>query len=357
MFVTRENLTDFVRNSVESVAGPGSAEQAAVFADATVWADAVGRATHGVWRLPAYLKRIESGLIKCPCELEVVSSSTSATTIDGGNGLGQYVASEAIRKSVELAERSGISCVGVRNSNHFGAGGYFVAEAARSGCLSILTSSSFAKVAAHGGTKAVFGTNPLAIGVPREGKQPLIIDMATSAVSGGSIIQAAEAGYPIPDGAMVDELGHPVTDPAEASQGTLLPFGGAKGSAIALFVELLATCLTGAAPSTEVKSMFSDFSGGAQTGHFVIAIDPSIVGGDRVAFENAVTALLAMIQSSSGGEDNVRLPGDHRWEQLSEAERRGCELTPEALQAIQNVSSRYGIDQPRQFEEKGSYVV
>lgn len=351
MYVSREYLTDFVRESVVKVAGQDSTEQASIFADATVWSDAVGRATHGVWRLPAYLKRIESGLVNCPSQLGVVASSAASLTIDGGNGLGQYVAFEAIRRSVELAGESGIACAGVRNSNHFGAGGYFVAEAARAGSMAILTSSSFAKVAAHGGSKPVFGTNPLAIGVPRPGKQPLIIDMATSAISGGAILQAVEAGHPIPSGVMVDAHGNSITDPAEAGQGSLLPFGGAKGAAIALFVELLATCLTGAAPSTEVKSMFSDFSGGAQTGHFVIAIDPSIVGGDRNAFDTAVDALLTMIQRSSIGENAVRLPGDHRWQNLSESENRGCRLGAEAVKAIQEVSSRYGVELPSEFKK------
>src|SRR2546430_1724762 len=172
-----------------------------------------------------------------------------------------------------LATDAGIGLVTVRNSNHFGAGGYFVDLVARARMLGIATSNSVAKLAPYGGVKPVFGTNPIAIGIPRAAEPPIVVDMATAAVSGGSVLRAAERRESIAEGIVVDADGQPITDARRAGQGAMLPFGGAKGSSLALFVEVLAAVLAQGALSTEVRSMFDDSAGEARVGHCFLVID------------------------------------------------------------------------------------
>jgi len=178
--------------------------QTSRFTEALIWSDLVGRTTHGVWRLPTYLARLEAKVIKCPCSPSFSHDSHAVAIMDGDQGLGHYVGHEAMRCAIGKAEKFGIGAVAVHNSNHFGIGAYFVNLAAERDMIGLAFSNSTAKVVAHGGIKPVFGTNPIAFGAPGRDGSHLLLDMSTSAVCGTQVQRFAEEGLPLPQGIAID---------------------------------------------------------------------------------------------------------------------------------------------------------
>jgi ureidoglycolate dehydrogenase (NAD+) len=339
-----EDLEDFVTDVVVSCGG--DEEQARAFAEVLVWSDAVGRPDHGLWRLGAYLERLERGLIRCPCRPTVTRSAPGLVDIDGDNGFGQYVGRLAVDLAVEAARDAGIALASVRASNHFGVGAYYVDRIAASGMLGLAVSNSVAKVAPHGGVRPVFGTNPLAIGIPRPSSPPVVVDMATAAVSGASVIRAAERGDTLPPGVLVAPDGSPLTDPARADEGAMLPFGGAKGSGVALFVEVLASVVSGAARSSQVRSMFNDFSGPAEMGHAFVVIDVARLSGSD-AYGRRVEELFDEMGEGSAGGQPLRLPGDARWQALATSAAHGVDLDAGTWERMSAIAGRRSVALPR----------
>jgi ureidoglycolate dehydrogenase (NAD+) len=317
-------------------------EQADRFAEALIWSDLVGRSNHGVWRLPTYLARLEAKLIKCPCRPTLCPDRQALAVMDGDQGLGHFVGHEAMRCAIGKAETFGIGAVGVHNSNHFGTGAYFVHLAAEQNMIGLAFSNSFAKVAAHGGIRPVFGTNPFAFGAPgRDGKH-ILLDMSTSMVSGSQMMKFTAAGLPLPEGIAVDEQGSPVTSAHELDKATLLPFGGAKGYGIALMIEILTSVLTGAMFSKNVNSMFKDFSCSGKNGHFFLAIDLGQMINPEV-FSERLELLFKMIRGSGNAEGDVLIPGETRWARYQDNLKRGIPLDLSTLSGLEKLSVRYGI--------------
>ncbi len=317
-------------------------EQGDRFVEALIWSDLVGRSMHGVWRLPAYLARLEAKLIKCPCTPTLRSDRQAVAVMDGDQGLGHFVGYEAMNCAIGKARKFGLGAVGVHNSNHFGTGAYFVQLAAEQNMIGLAFRNSFAKVAAHGGIKPVFGTNPFAFGVPgREGKH-MLLDMSTSMVSGSQAMKCAETGLPLPEGIAVDAHGNAVTDARALDKSTLLPFGGAKGYGLALMVEILSSVLTGAMLSTKVNSMFKNFSDSGKNGHFFIAIDLRQMMDPEI-FSERLELLFSMIRNSGKADGDVLVPGDTRWARYRDNLMRGIPLDPPTLAELEKLAVRYRI--------------
>lgn len=262
--------------------------------------------------------------------------------MDGDQGLGHFVGHEAMSCAISKAERFGIGAVGVHNSNHFGTGAYFVQLAAEQNMIGLAFSNSVAKVAAHGGTRPVFGTNPFAFGVPgRDGKH-MLLDMATSMVSGSQVMKCTEAGLPLPEGIAVDAQGKSITDASELDKGTLLPFGGAKGYGLALMVEILSSVLTGAVFSPKVNSMFRNFSDSGMNGHFFLAIDLGQMMNPEI-FSDRLELLFSTIRSSGNADGDVLIPGETRWAHYRDNLMRGIPLDPPTLSELEKLAARYRI--------------
>lgn len=342
--VAASTLIDFI---VTLLSNEGAdQEQAGIFASALVWSDLIGRSTHGVWRLPAYITRFKKGLIKCPCKPVTHTVSASVATINGDSGFGHYLGHFGMQQAITLAKESGAGIATVSHSNHFGTGAYFVNLAAREGMLGIATSNSIAKLAPAGGRAPVFGTNPIAFGVPRSHARPIIIDMSTAATSGASVIQAAEKGETLPEGILIDREGRPIVDPAKASEGVMLPFGGAKGSGLAFMVELLSGVITGAALSSQVRSMFSDFSGNGDNGHCFIAVDlKKILPMD--IYSSQLEALIDQMRASSPQDGpQVRLPGELRWQTLERQTQEGITLETHIIEELIRLADQFNMPPP-----------
>ncbi len=327
-------------------------EQGLRFAEALIWSDLVGRDTHGIWRLPAYLARLEARLIKCPCSPTLCADSQAVAVMDGDQGLGHYVGHEAMSLAIGKAAKFGVGAVGVHNSNHFGTGAYFVNLAAENNMIGLAFSNSVARVAAYGGREPVFGTNPFAFGVPgREGKN-MLLDMSTSGLCGSQVMKYAEEGKPLPEGIAVDAQGKSVLDARELDSAALLPFGGARGYGIALMIEILSSVLTGALFSTKVNSMFKNFNDSGENGHFFLAIDLSQMGSPEV-FSERLESLFSTVRSSGNAEGDVLVPGDTRWLRKQENTELGIPVDPLTFLGLEKLSVRFGISAPEQVRNDG----
>lgn len=270
-----------------------------------VLSDVWGNASHGLMRLPFYLRRIEQGGINPDAEFRTISSRGGVIALDGEAGLGHWQLWEAAQLGVARAKEFGISLVSVKNSNHCGALGVYLYPALDAGQLSLIFTNGPAVMPAVGGNTPLLSTSPIAAGIPT--KVPMVIDLSTSTVARGKIAAAAKSGGEIPVGWAVDKSGNPITDAKAALQGMLAPLGGAKGFALGLMVEALSAGLSGGSLSTEVPDMFNpdDDTKPQEISHTVVTIDPNDLGeaASYTEFEKMAEQITA-----SGG----RPPGSKR---------------------------------------------
>lgn len=337
--VAASDLERFLRRLL-TAAGVDS-EQTEHVAENLVWNDLVGRRNHGVERLPILLRRLAAGLISASCEVEIRRITPSIAVLDAKDGFGQHAAVLATDQAIGLARSEGVGVVGVKNSNFYGSGAYYLHRAASAGMVSIVLSNSFPKVAAAGGVKPVLGTNPLAFGAPRRDRRSLLIDMSTAALAGSTVRECAETGSSLEEGLLIDKDGAPITDPAQAKQGTLLPAAGAKGFGLALMVEILAGILTGAGVSHGVASIYENFDEAGHSGHFVLTLDIQRFM-TREAFYDRLDRLTALLRAS-GPEGAVSLPGEARWAAYDENTKLGVPIAPHVAATLAERAAHFGI--------------
>lgn len=299
-----------------------SAAQSEATARHMVWCESAGRHNFGIERIPVHVKRLTAGVLDGCSEPEVHRLAASLARLDARAGFGYFAAERAMDLAVAMARETGLGAVGVLGSNFFGAGAYYVNRAAEAGMASLALSNSFPKVVAHGGLKPVLGTNPFAFGAPARDGRHLLVDMATSALAGSTVREHKAVGKPLPPGLAIDADGSPITDPDKVAEGGLLPFGGAKGFALSLMVEVLAGVMTGAGIGPGVASMYEDFSRNGDNGHFLLAIDVTRFMGAESYFDR-MEQMVALVRGSGPG---VLLPGEVRWQSLEDARRNGVEI-------------------------------
>jgi len=321
--------------------------EAGIIAEALVWINLIGRAPQGIVRLPAYMERFKRGLIISPCRPQFIQKTASVAILDGNNGFGHYLGQQGMLKAIEIADESGIGLVGVRQANHFGAAAYYVHLAAERGKLGLAVSNSFPRVAPHGGVTPVLGTNPFAFGAPLRQGHSILVDLSTSAIAGSSIRQADREQRSLPPGVVVDKAGHDITDPNVAQQGTILPFGGAKGFCLGLMVEILSSVITGAAISHEIASVFRYFERPSNNGYLFIAIDIATLMPVETYFdrmETLVGFIRAATPAEQGGE--ILLPGETRWRLYEQQRVDGIKLDGPSLKALTDLARQINIPTP-----------
>lgn len=280
-------------------------------AQCLVTADLWGVTSHGLMRLPFYLRRMRTGAVDPRAELRVVGDTGPLLTLDGRAGLGHWQLWSAAEAACERARRYGVAAVALGNSGHCGALGLYVLPLVQAGMAGIVLSHGPAVMPPWGGTSAVLSTSPVAVGVPvgdAVAADPLIVDLATSAVARGKIAQHAQNGTPLQPGWAFAADGSPTTDPAAALRGMLAPLGGAKGYALALAVEALTAGLIGPALSKDLADMFDpeDADRPQRIAHLLVALDPDRCSVDTTSAER--TGALADAVREAGG----RLPGERR---------------------------------------------
>lgn len=276
-----------------------------------VAADARGVDTHGLFCLPEYANAVADRRINPDPEITITKRMPWALSIDGDNGLGPLVAETAVEALLETCEGLGVAVATVRNSNHFGATGVYIARAAEQGMIAIASANAIAMTAPTGAKARFFGTNPLAAVVPAGKYPPFSLDMATSDGALRKVRKALAEGKSIPVGWANDKDGNPTTDPAAAIDGMLLPFGGAKGSGLAFFLDILTGGLSGGLFSADVRNNFTNHDRPSGNGHFFLAIkieaflDEADFGARMEAEIDRLHALPTV-----AGVDRVRYPGE-----------------------------------------------
>jgi ureidoglycolate dehydrogenase (NAD+) len=268
-FIAAEALKPFCRNLL-TAAGLSHAD-AELVADSLVEANLRGIDSHGVARLPHYLRRLTQGSINPQPTMNLVKLGPAAGRLDGDHGLGQLVMQRATQEAIALTREAGAAWVSVCNSSHCGALDYYGLQIAREGMIGFVFTHVDPMVLPHGAQQPFCGTNPICITAPGKQGQTFCLDMATSIVPWNQISNAALEGKSIPPGLAVDASGHDTTDPSKVT--ALQPFGGYKGSGLGLAIDILCAMLSGAPYGPDVPKMYGDLTRRRRLGGLVGAID------------------------------------------------------------------------------------
>lgn len=323
-------------------------EHALIVADALLRANLEGIDSHGISRLVVYSNRLKDGRINPKPNMIFETRGTSVLTVNGDNGLGHVVSTEAIKKGMEMVKESGMAGISINNSNHFGTASYYCQMACENNLAAIAFTNSPPGIPPWGGRKAFFGTNPIAFGFPTNNDNPVIIDLSTSVVARGKIILAEKQGESIPDGWAIDENGKMTNNPSDALKGAVLPLGGAKGFALALAVEILAGILSGAAFGPHVNSIYEDNSKPANVGHFFILIDIEKFMPIE-EFTSSMDQLIQQMKDSpkSPGTEEIRYPGERRKQEFEKRLVEGIILTGNVQEELSNLGKEVGVQFPQ----------
>ena len=300
-------------------------ENATAIAETITTAERDGSASHGLFRLPGYVASLKSGKANGTAVPKVTRPRPSVVHVDNDDGFAPLGIIAGRDQLIEAARSQGIAFMALVKSHHFAALWHEVEPLCDAGLCALACTAHTAAVAPAGGDKKLFATNPIAFGWPRKNAPPIVFDMATAAMARGEIMLAARDGHDVPLGAGLDAEGNDTQDPnAILNGGVQLPFGGYKGSAVSLMVELLAAALIGERFSYEASEADNKDGGPARGGEFILAIDPSASAGQGWAdhAEGLFERMLAM--------DGVRLPGDRRYKNRAMAPQEGVQV-PNAL--------------------------
>lgn len=328
---------DLARNAAIDilVARGVPAVDAGKVADALIAADLRGIDTHGLACLKDYVEAIEDGRIAAAPAFRVTRRFPWAARIDADNGLGPLAAAEAMAMATAAAESFGIGAAGVIRSNHFGAAGVYAAMAAERGCIGIVAANASAVAAPFGAAAPLLGTNPLAIAAPAGRFPPMILDMATSEGSRKKVRKALDEGREIPPGWALDPEGRPTTDPRAALKGVMLPFAGAKGSGLSLFVDVLAGVLTGAEFGGRVLSVLTNGERESGNGHFLLAFKVSAFL-DEADYTRRIEEEIARLKAlpPAAGVAAVSYPGERSGRIRADRVALGIPMTEARIEAL-----------------------
>jgi L-2-hydroxycarboxylate dehydrogenase (NAD+) len=324
-------------------------DDADLIAGSLVEADRRGTHSHGVLRLPLYVQAVRSGGIAPDPEMRWVREHGATAVLDAEGGFGQVAVARALDKAREIVAAHGTAVVAVYGSSHYGTGAYWTNQLARDGLVALLVSTTGSSVTPFGGAEKLLGTNPLTISFPTGG-EPVVLDMATSSGAYGRIVTASKEGQPIPEGWAVDSSGVPTTDADAALAGALLPFGGHKGSGLAILLELLAGPLAGGNMAAETTDMWVDPSVRMGTGHLLWVVDPVGLHGDDAALGRAAGFQRRLREATPAqGVSEVLSPGDVE-QRNAEARAEQVPVPGSVLDDLAALTRSLGLPDPRSQE-------
>src|SRR5262245_18664982 len=321
-------------------------DDAAIVAGLMVETDLAGADAHGVFRLPHYVRRLRAGGTNARPDIRVTKTGPATALVEGDNAMGHLVMAKASQTAVDLARETGVAWVGTRHSNHAGCAGIYAEIPMRAGMIGMMAAVANANhMPVWGGAELLLGTNPVAFALPAGEEAPVVLDIATTVVSYGTIKAYALQGRDLPEGWMVDRsTGKPLTDSRRSAEGLLLPVGGYKGSGLALMLGLLAGVLNGAAFGRDVVDFNADVVSRTNTGQFILALDVArFMPLD--AFKAEVDRHLRDLRGSQvlPGFDAIRLPGERRAQCQADRARNGVPILPEVLAQLDALATDLGI--------------
>ena len=306
-------------------------ETASILADLIMKAERDGSLSHGLFRLPAYVSGLKSGKINGKARPEIKKISPSAIKVLGNNCLAPMVLNKGIPELVKAAKENGVAVLAITNSHHMAAMWPETEAIAEQGLVAFACTSYKPAVAPAGAIKPLYGTNPISFAWPRKGKTPVVYDMATASMAMGEVQVAKREGHKVPLGTGLTKDGKETTDPGEiADGGVLLPFGGYKGSGIAMMVELLAGALVGDKFSYETAANDTNDGGPPSGGEFILAISP-----DKLS-ENDWDKHSSEFFEKMKSMDGVRLPRERRHKNRLDKDPRN--INEELVNKIKSLS-------------------
>ncbi|WP_321887255.1 MULTISPECIES: Ldh family oxidoreductase [Paraburkholderia] len=342
--VQAEGLTQFGTAVLESLSVPR--DDAHLLADSLVTAELWGHSSHGMLRLPWYVERLRTGVMKSITKPERVIDSGALAVLDGHHGIGQILTTRAVELGIERAREFGVSAVGVRNSNHFGTAAYFTRMAAEAGCVALLATNASPAMAPWGGKQKAVGTNPWSIAAPGGKRGVAVMDIANTAVARGKIYLAAERGVAIPDNWAADENGVPTTDASKAVHGLILPMAGHKGYIISFMMDVLAGVLTGSHFGSDVVGPY-DATKPSGCGHLLLTID--IKSMMPIAeFEQRMETLIDEIKNTpkAHGIDEIFFPGEIEDRNTEKLRKEGITIADHTWKSLETLSNETGAALP-----------
>jgi hydroxycarboxylate dehydrogenase B len=328
----------------------GSSDQEArLVADHLVLANLFGHDSHGVGMIPHYIQNTGVGACVRNNHAKIIRDNGAVIVIDGGAGYGQVVAKEAMDIGIERAKKHGVCVVGLTNAHHIGRIGHWGEQCARAGMVSthwVNVHGHKSLVAPFGGAEPRFTTNPYCTAVPRKGKEPIVLDFATSQVAAGKVRVANNKKVQMDEGLLIDAAGHPTTDPGvlyNAPYGAILPFGLHKGGGLAVICDLLAGALTGGrthSPRT-IKKDSTDIINNMLS----IIIDPASMGGTEM-FEDEVETFITWVKSAKPqpGVPEVLAPGEPERARKVDREKNGVPIDGTTWQQLLDVARKVRLN-------------
>jgi len=329
-------------------AGSGE-EEARQVADNLVMANLSGHDSHGIGMIPRYVESIQEGGLQPNTGIKVTFDGGAMLAIDGQHGYGQVVGVQAMELAMERAAQHGSCIFALGNAHHLGRIGHFAEMAVARGLVAIHFVNVLSRpvVAAWGGSDGRFGTNPCCIGIPLKGREPFVLDFATSRVAQGKMRVAHNEGRQVPEGYLIDEHGRSTTNPgvvvvpqSNGLLGALLPFGEHKGYGMAVACELLGGALSGGGTWHRQPDMRREVLNGMVT----ILIDPQRLG-TGASFEQEAAAFMEWLKQSPPAEgfDAVRIAGDPEREARARRERDGILVDDQTWAEIVAAGKKVGL--------------
>lgn len=346
------NLIDFVADVFSQA--DSSPEEARRIATYLATANLTGHDSHGVIRVPVYIRWKKMGSVVPNQAAEIVVDTPSLAVVDGKFGYGQTVAPQAVRIGIEKCKASGLAAVALRNAGHIGRVGDWAEMAAAEGLVSIhfVNAAGSVLVAPFGGVERRISTAPYCVGIPREGRGPVVLDFATSLVAEGKVLVASRGGKKLPKGALVDLEGNLSEDPAvlygpyepdgprdhSKGKGAIRAFGEHKGSGLALICELLGGALTGTG-ATGPNRRFAN-------GMFAVYVDPRVVDPANF-FDREMSRYIDYFKDTrpAAGVDAVLIPGEVEAKMRAERSTNGVPLPDDTWAAIVNTAREVGVSE------------
>jgi LDH2 family malate/lactate/ureidoglycolate dehydrogenase len=341
---TADVLRAFAARVLEQQGLPES--DAACVARGLVEANLRGIDSHGVSRIPMYCERLRRGVVNPRPDITVRHVTPVCALVDGDDGMGFMVGHRAMDVAVEAARTFGIGLAGARRSTHYGMAALYVLQAIDAGMIGMAFTNASPALPVWGGRTAFLGASPMAVGVPG-GHTPYVLDMAMTVIARGKIRLAAQRGDPIPLGLALDREGRPTTNADDAFKGVCLPFGGVKGSALSLLMDILAGVLTGANFGGDVKSLYFDHSAPQNVGHLFIAIKPDLFM-PMDAFGERMDTLVQRARDCPRAEgfDEILIPGEPEARTRAARLAEGIPVTPDVVATLRDEAARAGIAFP-----------
>jgi len=342
--VPAERLAALVTRAFTAAGLP--ADDAQTLASLMVEADLRGSDTHGVIRLPLYVRRIRAGGINAKPNMRVVSDRPSAALIDGDNGMGHLVMRRAAELAIDKAKATGIGWVGARMSNHAGPAALYVTMPLKHDMIGLYFAvGSSNHLPPWGGSESLLGTNPMAIAVPAEHEPPIVLDMSPTVAAYGKVRLKAQRGEQMPAGWMIDRDGKPLTDPKRADEGHLLPIGDYKGSGLSLIIGLLAGALNRAAVGRDVIDFVKEAGKPTNTGQAIAALSIEAFLPAH-EFKRAVDRLIRDIRDSPRlpGVERIWLPGEQTHTKLLDRRVHGVPVPKTLRESLDTVARDLNVE-------------